>query len=114
MKSFLPGKTYLQIVKCICIVIMVVSCNSRADKPDHVEVQQNFRHIGYVATSLSWGHIHSTLKFNQLKHAVRGTRNCVRISGRFAGALLRIKQPQDVSQTKKTSVPGHCNCIGTL
>ena len=72
MKSFLPGKTYLQIVKCICIVIIVVSCNSSADKPDHVEVQQNFRHIGYVATSLSWGHIHSTLKFNQLKHAVRG------------------------------------------
>ena len=72
MKSFLQGKTYLKIVQCIGIAITVMSCNSLADKTDHVEVQQNFRHIGYVATSLSWGHIHSTLKFNKLKTAVKG------------------------------------------
>ena len=72
MKSFLSAKTYTRILQCIVIIVVVMSCNGIADKADHVEVPQNFRHIGYVATSLSWGHIHSTLKFNKLKHAVKG------------------------------------------
>ncbi len=54
--------------KVICVTLLcfiLCACNK------HIEINQNFRHVGKLATGLSYGHIHTTVKFSDLKYAVK-------------------------------------------
>lgn len=59
------------LILILVIFITVTSATEIGSAEQHYEVHQNFRKLGSLATGLSYGHVHSTIKFNQLKHAVK-------------------------------------------
>ena len=73
----------------IAILIAVISANEDGAQT-HIEVKQNFRKIGNIATGLSYAHIHATVKFGKLKHAVNSVIK-----------VLKIRQEQSTSEVEK-------------
>ena len=60
-----------KLILIVVILITVISANKIGETQPHVHISQNFRRVGTLATGLSYGHIHSTIKFSSLKHAVK-------------------------------------------
>ena len=66
------------VILSIAIVIAVISANKDGAQT-HIEIKQNFRKIGNLATGLSYAHIHATVKFNRLKSAVNNVLHVIKM-----------------------------------
>jgi len=62
-----------KLVLSFAIVIAVISAN------DHLEIRQNFRKVGSLASGLSYAHVHTTVKFNRLKSAVNNVLHVIKM-----------------------------------
>jgi len=56
-------------MKATKFLILLIMFVASATADDHIELEQNFRHIGTIATGLSYAHIHGTIDFAKLKIA---------------------------------------------
>lgn len=75
----------------IALVILIAAiCANDIGANQHIKVQQNFRKLGHLATGLSYGHIHATIKFNKLKHAVHSVLH-----------VLKLRHDQSTSEVEK-------------
>ena len=77
------------VILSIAIVIAVISANKDGAQT-HIEIKQNFRKIGNLATGLSYAHIHATVKFNKLKHAVHSVIK-----------VIKLRHEQSTSEVEK-------------
>jgi len=67
-----------KLVLLFAIVIAVISANNLGAN-DHLEIRQNFRKIGDLASGLSYAHVHATVKFNRLKSAVHNVLHVIKL-----------------------------------
>ena len=88
-----------KLVLSFAIVIAVISANSIGAN-DHLEIRQNFRKIGNLASGLSYAHVHTTVKFNRLKNAVNNVLHVIKMRREKTEFTRLGRTPENGESTK--------------
>lgn len=60
------------------VLLLLFVATSKCDENNNVEVHQHFKKIGYLATGLSYAHIHAKIDFRKLKIAYENVQHYVK------------------------------------
>jgi len=60
------------------VLLLLFVTTSKCDENNNVKVHQHFKKIGYLATGLSYAHIHAKIDFQKLKIAYENVQHYVK------------------------------------